>query len=378
MRGSLLPIAVGCLTVIQWLRRVFSGSECRMPHDEVRRYGLIGAGRMGQEHIRSLAFVEGAHLVAIAEPNDRPMNQTFETLRNSPFKPAIYSEWREMIAAAQLDAVILATPSVEHHDMLVELMTRDFAIMVEGPLCSNLKQAQNIVNLAEMRQALTHVGLAYRYMPPVARFLERLHAGEAGTPRMLTIREHRGPSARLADAPVGGTFVEICSHFFDLMRAALKDEPVRIYASAGRDTPLPDETFDKIAPDILDNAMVIIDFSKGARAHLDLCMFAEGAEQREDISAFGEIGKLEVQVPAGVVTYSPRDASGVEREAVGVESEILAAGQHHGATVFHLRDFHHALTMGEPAPVQVQDGLRSIEMALAAQQSAVTGKAVTL
>jgi len=238
-----------------------------MSHDQVRRYGLIGAGRMGQEHIRSLAFVEGAELVAVAEPNDRPMNRTFETLRNSPFRPAIYSEWREMIAAAQLDAVILATPSFEHHDMLVELMTSDLAILVEGPLCSNLKQAQNIVKLAEAREALTHVGLAYRYMPPVARFLERLHAGEAGTPRMLTIREHRGPSTPLTDAPVGGTFVEICSHFFDLMRTALKDEPVRIYASAGRDAPSPDETFDKAAPDILDNAMVIIDFSK-ARAHI--------------------------------------------------------------------------------------------------------------
>ena len=349
-----------------------------MSQDQVRRYGLIGAGRMGQEHIRSLAFVEGAQLVAIAEPNDRPMNQTFETLKSSPFKPAIYSEWRDMIAAAQLDAVILATPSFVHHDMLVDLMASDLAIMVEAPLCSSLKQAQSIVKLAEARQALTHVGLTYRYMPPVARFLERLRAGEAGTPIMLTIREHRGAPAPLTDAPIGGTFIEICSHFFDLMRTALKDEPVRIFASAGRGVTSPDESFDKVAPDILDNAMVIIDFSKGARAHLDFCMFAEGAEQREDISAIGEIGKLEVQVPAGIVTYSPRDGSGSERETVGVEPDIQAAGQHHGATVFHLRDFHRALTVGAPAPVQAQDGLRSIEMALAAQQSVTTGKAVTL
>ncbi len=355
-----------------------------MSNDKNRRYGLIGAGMMGQEHIRSLAFVDGAELVAIAEPNDDPMNWTFETLKSSTFNPAIYSNWRDMIRDAQLDAVIISSPNFTHHEILMEVMQTDIAIMVEKPMCTTLKHAQDVHQTAAKRKALTHVGLEYRYMPPVTRFLERLHEGEVGKPHMLSIREHRFPflpkvgNWNRFNENTGGTLVEKCCHFFDLMRFALKDEPVRIYASAGMDVNHLDEDYDGRKPDILDNAYVIVDFKGGARAHLDLCMFAEGAEQQEDIHAIGATGKLEVQIPAGTVTISPRDKSGARREDVGVEADILAAGHHHGATVYHLRDFHQAMLEGGPAPVSTLDGLRSVEMGLAAQESAVTGKAVVL
>lgn len=355
-----------------------------MSNDNNRRYGLIGAGMMGQEHIKSLAFVEGADLVAIAEPNDVPMNWTFETLRSSRFKPALYSDWREMVASADLDAIIIATPNFTHHEILVELMGTDLAIMVEKPMCTTLKDAKEIAKLAGKRAALTHVGLEYRYMPPVAKFIEDLHSGKAGSARMMTIREHRFPFlSKIGDwnrfnEKTGGTLVEKCCHFFDLMRLALKDEPVRIFASAGMDVNHLDESYDARQPDILDNAMVIVDFVGGARAHLDLCMFAEGAEQQEDISVIGDVGKLEVQIPSGTVTWSPRDRSGAVKQHVGVDADVLAAGHHHGATVYHLRDFHDALVNGKPAPVSAYDGLRSVEMGLAAQKSAASGKAVSL
>lgn len=355
-----------------------------MSNDKTRRYGLIGAGMMGQEHIRSLAFVDGVDLVAVAEPNDIPMNWTFETLKASPFNPAIYSDWREMVATAELDAVIISAPNFTHYEILLEVMKTDIAIMVEKPMCTTLAHAQEIAKLADERDALTHVGLEYRYMPPVAKFLADLHSGKAGTPLMLTIREHRFPFlSKVGDwnrfnENTGGTLVEKCCHFFDLMRLALKDEPVRIYASAGQDVNHLDERYDGRAPDILDNALVVIDFKRGARAHLDLCMFAEGAEQQEDISAIGEIGKLEVQIPAGEITWSPRDKSGPFKEHVEVAADVLAAGHHHGATVYHLRDFHDAMISNKPAPVSAYDGLRSVEMGLAAQQSAATGRAVSL
>ncbi len=350
-----------------------------MSNDETRRYGLIGAGVVGQAYIRALALVEGADLAAIAEPDAEPMNWTFKTLKTSRFSPAIYSDWQEMLAAMQIDAVIVSTARFSQSEILTELMQTDIAILVEPPICNSLKDAVQIARLDEKRAALMQAGLAYRYMPPVARFIQRLHAGEVGPPRMMAIREYGFEFLRTPDARTrlgqdrGGTLVSAGCHVFDLMRLALQDEPVQIYASAGLNVLSSGK-----GSDVFDNAFVVVDFANGARAQLDLCLFADGAEQYQDICVTGEMGRLEVQIPAGVVTFSPRAQSGVQHEPVSVGEEVLAVGGYHGAVVYQLRDFHQALVNATPAPVSMSEVVRSIEMGLAAQQSAATGKVVAL
>ena len=85
------------------------------------------------------------------------------------------------------------------------------------------------------------VAMEYAHMPPVARLIEEVHAGTAGTPRMMAIREHRFPSLKKVgdwnrfNARTGGMLVEKCRHFFGLMRLTLRADPVRVYASAGAD-----------------------------------------------------------------------------------------------------------------------------------------------
>ena len=120
---------------------------------------------------------------------------------------------------------------------------------------------------------------------------------------MLTIREHRFPFLpKIGDwnrfnRNTGGTLVEKCCHFFDLMRLILKDEPVRVMASAGQDVNHLDENYRGETPDIWDNGYVIVEFSRGTRAMLELCMFAEGSKYQEEITAVGPKGKIEAHVP---------------------------------------------------------------------------------
>ena len=107
---------------------------------------------------------------------------------------------------------------------------------------------------------------------------------------MLTIREHRFPFLEKVgdwnrfNANSGGTFVEKCCHFFDLMRLILKSDPVRVMASGGQAVNHLNETYDGQVPDIWDHGYVIVDFASGARAMLELCMFAEGAEFQNTLS----------------------------------------------------------------------------------------------
>lgn len=339
---------------------------------------------MGREHMRNLALVPDTKLVAIADPDAGSREASLALAVELNQSIEAFADTAEMLEASSPEAVIIASPNFTHHAVLKEVMPRGLAILVEKPLCTTVVHAEEIAALAAGYPALFWVGLEYRYMPPVARFIERVHGGETGDVRMMYIREHRFPFLpKVSDwnrfnRNTGGTLVEKCCHFFDLMRHILRDEPVRIFASGGQDENHLDERYDGEVPDILDNAFVTVDFAGGARAVLDLCMFAEGAEQQEEIYALGAKGRLEVQIPAANVTWSPRDKSGPIVEHVATSPDALAAGDHHGATYFQLRDFHGALVSGGSPKLSAVDGLRSVEMGAAAQQSIATGLPVEL
>ena len=152
---------------------------------------------------------------------------------------------------------------------------------------------------------------------------------------------------------------------------------MRIFASGGQDVNHLDERYGGRQPDILDNAYVLVDFSKGTRAVLDLCMFAEGSEEQEDVYALGDVGKLEVGIPSAKLTWSPRDNSGPITEYIDTPADALKAGDHHGATYFQLSKFQRALENNDPPELSTLDGLRAVQMGAAAHQSIETGLPVT-
>ncbi len=339
---------------------------------------------MGREHMRNIALVDGAELVAIVDPDAGSRQAAAELAGELGQTFAVYEDAQALFASGVPDAVIIASPNFTHYAVIQEVMKYRPAILVEKPFCTMVADAEALERQLSTYDPLVWVGLEYRYMPPVARFIERVQAGEAGTVRMLTIREHRFPFLKKVgdwnrfNRNSGGTLVEKCCHFFDLMRHTLQDEPVRIFASGAQDVNHLDERYDGEVPDIIDNAYAIVDFKRGARAVLDLCMFAEGAEQQEEIIAVGEVGRLDVTIPAAKVRWSPRDKSGVQVEHVETPPDALAAGDHHGATYFQLKNFHAALVGGGAPALSALDGLRSVAMGAAAQESIATGLPVPL
>jgi predicted dehydrogenase len=243
---------------------------------------------------------------------------------------------------------------------------------------------------------LMWVAMEYRYMPPVARLISEAAAGAAGKVRMISIREHRYPFLqkvgnwnRFQDN-TGGTLVEKCCHFFDLMRLVAQAEPVRVYASGAQDINFIDEVIDGRKPDILDNAFVTVDFANGVRGMLDLCMFAEGSYWQEMISVTGDQARLDAYVPgparfspdgserASEFAISPRDTKREMREAVHVDHSVLAAGDHHGSTFFQHRKFVDMVRSGGKPEVGLVEGLISVAVGAAAEQSVRSGQAIEL
>ncbi|KAH9557744.1 hypothetical protein CY35_07G100500 [Sphagnum magellanicum] len=302
------------------------------------RYGIIGVGMMGREHQYNLAAIPGALVVAVADPDPGSRQQ----------------------AVAVASALQLSRPA--------------------PPL--------EVMEAAQSRpEVLVQVGLEYRYIPAVAKLIEQVKIGSIGHVRMVSIREHRFPflvkvnNWNRFNRNSGGTLVEKCCHFFDLMTLIVDSRPVRVMASGAQDINHLDEIYDGEVPDILDNAYVVVDYENGARGMLDLCMFAEGSRNEQEICVVGDKGKGEAFVPESIVRIGARDSgrAGVLTYEVH-DKRVKYEGLHHGSSFLEHLEFAAAIkSHGEhPPTVGLEAGLMSVAVGVAAQLSIELGRFVAL
>ena len=360
------------------------------------RYGIIGCGMMGQEHLRNIALLPGASVTRIFEPDDA-MAQGSLALAPGAQRAA---SLEEVVMSPDVDCLLIASPNFCHAEQLQTIAAlRPLPLLLEKPACTTLEDAQALAELGRRYPAPIWVAMEYRYMPPVTRLAEEVHSqAHTGPVTMLTIREHRFPFlVKVGDwnrfnRYTGGTLVEKCCHFFDLMRHLTQSEPVRVYASASVAHNHRDERYPDGTPDILDNAYVLVDFASGQRAMLELCMFAEGARYQEEISVVGPIGKAECfvpgpgrfwpahlgEAPVPKVVISPRHPKGPRELDVPVDPVALAAGDHNGSTLYQHQRFNAVVRGQGQVEVALRDGLAAVMIGLAAQESARIGQAISL
>jgi myo-inositol 2-dehydrogenase / D-chiro-inositol 1-dehydrogenase len=347
------------------------------------RYGLIGTGMMGLEHQRNLYALPGAEVVAAADPVQSSLDWATFTAEGRALET--FLDYRDLLRADLCDVYVIASPNSTHRAVLDDVMATGKAIFVEKPLCTTLADVHDIRQRARDYDHVFWVGLEYRYMPPVARAVAHAHQGDLGRVRMVALREHRHPflvkvgNWNRFNENTGGTLVEKCCHFFDLMRLIAGADPVRIMASGAQDVNHLDEIYDGRRSDILDNALVVVDFANGVRASLDLCMFAEASAHHEELSIVGDAGKVEAFLPSGLVRFGRRVDGDAGLETTTVHDDrVLVEGFHHGASYLEHLDFAACVRERRPALVTAEDGWWSVVMGLAAQEALRTHRVVNL
>jgi predicted dehydrogenase len=349
--------------------------------DDVLRYGIIGTGMMGCEHIRNLALLPGVRVTAIADANAQ--SREWGT-RSVGHEVEVFDDARALLRKADVDAVVVATPNFTHFDVLQAVFETRKHVLVEKPLCTEVDDAKRLVEAAAKHPGVVWVGMEYRYMRPVARLVEEVHGGAVGRLWMLAIREHRFPFLKKVEdwnrfnRNTGGTLVEKCCHFFDLMNLIVRQRPVRVYASGGCDVNHQHERYGGERPDILDNAFAVVDFAEGARALLDLCMFAENSQNELEIAATGDRGKVEAFVPEHRLVHSRRDRNEPTTVRFPIDAGLASAGAHHGSTFFEHLAFRDAIRSGGKPIVTVEDGALAMAMGAAGERSAQVGRPVDL
>ena len=333
---------------------------------------------MAREHILNISLIENAEVVALSDPHEASLNQCKDILKT---KVPCFKNHQDMIKENLVDVYLISSPNFTHIEILKDVIKTKKHILVEKPLCTNTKDCLEIKKLTKDYPSLFWTAMEYRYMPPVAKFIDEIHNKTIGELKTLTIREHRFPFLKKVnnwnrfEKNTGGTLVEKCCHFFDLMRLIAKSKPISVYASGAQDVNHLDEEYDGKKPDIIDNAYVIVNFENGARSLLELCMFAENSDMQEELVATGNKGKIETSVPSnesGKISSNLRIGmrDGKTRlETIEVDKKILEAGHHHGSTYFEHLAFLNAIKNNSSPEVSLNDGLIAVAVGEAAEKS---------
>jgi predicted dehydrogenase len=349
------------------------------------RYGVIGTGMMGIEHIENIRSLDGAVVSAIADTN---ANSRALGAQAAGHQVAVFDDHRDLLASGLCDAVVVVTPNHTHIEILPDVLAADVHVLIEKPLCTTVADCERVVRLVDARpdHLVTWMAMEYRYMPAAAELIGLVHEGAVGTPRMVAIREHRFPFLVKVDnwnrfsENTGGTLVEKTCHFFDLMNLILRERPSRVMASGAQDVNHLDERYDGRVPDILDNAFVVVDYPSGARALLDLCMFADATDEQEEMSVVGELGKVEAKLPSNTVHVGRRGEHwiGSVETYVAHDPRIAHEGLHHGSSYIEHLEFLAAVRNGTPPAVTVEDGYWAVAVGAAAHLSIRLGRPVEL
>ena len=357
------------------------------------RYGIIGAGSMGREHIENIKVMGGATVTAISDPHVPSQEAALAMAPGA----SVFTDHRALLDSGLIDAVVIATPNDTHAAVLKDALATDLAVFVEKPLATTVEDLKSILSWDDKRSAMTWMGLEYRFMPPVDEAIARAKEGDAGKIHQVSIREHREPFYPKVDnwnrfaERTGGTLVEKCCHYFNLMDIVIGAQPVRVFASGGQSVNHLSEKYDGKQADMLDNAYVVLEYANGARGMLDLCMFGEGSFDKEILTIVGDQGKIESFLPSQVVRASRResvgDLSGWARgasRARGSEQKIVHnydvkyMGHHYGASYIEHTKFRDAILNSTPAEVTLKDGVTSVVTGLAAHKSINEGRVVEI
>jgi myo-inositol 2-dehydrogenase/D-chiro-inositol 1-dehydrogenase len=326
------------------------------------RVGLIGCGRIGRLHARNVAASPRFQLVAVA---DASADAAVE-VANQCGAAALTAD--EVIAAKDIDAVLIATPTDTHADLIESSADRGKAVLCEKPADLSTQRIRACLRNVQSRHALVMLGFNRRFDPDFASVRQRLDAGEVGAVEILTItsRDPFPPPPGYVEHS-GGLFRDMMIHDLDMARFLLDEEPVAVYATGAC-------LFD---PDIgqakdFDTAVVVLSTASGKIVQISNSRRA----------AYGFDQRIEVHGARGMISVGNQHASRVEvstSEGFLRPPTVSFFPERYAASyVGEIEAFADCIAHGRPPSPSLRDGLLAQQLADAATQSAHTGQPIRL
>jgi len=336
------------------------------------KFGVVGAGLWGSFHCKTLNALPNAELAAVCDLDPKRA----KAMQKEFGAAEAYTDYRELIADPNVEAVTVATPDFAHGDIVLAALKAGKHVLSEKPLATTLAEAEKIAELAAKSKAKVMVDFHNRVNPALHAVKEAIGAGEIGLPLHAAARLSNTlfvPFELLSWAAKSSALWFLGSHAVDALRFAMDAEVVRVQAMkrhgflAGQGV------------DTADVHLALLEFDNGAVASLenswvlprDLPLVFDFK-----VEIVGEKGSLEIST-AQNGTFKKYTGAGLRAgDMLGVTP--AAGGRIGGFVMEAIARFVDAVTQDAPVLADAEDGLEVTRVLTAIEEAAKTGASVKL
>ncbi len=340
-----------------------------IPVQQRIRFALVGCGRVASRHVAAIRqHPEHAELVGVCDVDATALKRVREQTG-----AAGYESLSALLSQTSADVVVLATPSGLHAEQTIEIATSGRHVITEKPMATRWQDAQRMVAACDAAGVRLFVVKQIRFSP-ILRLLKRAIAqGRFGKIYLVTINVFWSRPQEYYDSAAwrgtleldGGALMNQASHYADLIEWLIGPlESVQAYAATlGRRI------------EVEDSAVLSLRWRSGALGSMNVTMLAHQENFEASITIVGEHGNVRIGGAAlGEVQHWQFAQPHPDDAEVHQESKFMPGLGHalyYGNAIDVLRG------QGEPA-TDGREGLKSLEVLMAAYRSACEGRRISL
>jgi len=324
----------------------------------------MGAGQAGERHALGFAATDGAKLVAIADVVEVRASELA-----SRFGAKVFTDWREMIESG-LDILVVSLPHNMHVEPAIAAAECGVHILIEKPLATTLEDGKKIVAACQSAGVKLTISFVHRFREELQRTRRWLDEGQIGKPQILreTMNGQRGNHLPkwITQKTIagGGVLMYSAIHGLDRLRWLAGSEVVSVTAQVRHYS---------TDSEVEDGVVALLNFANGATATLCANAPAYRAQPAHwDTEIYGDKGMLRVRTRQWAELSNDHCCEHIDTEIISKEQ-----GPHYNFAR-QAKEFVAAICEARDPFISGEDGLKSLELALAIYLSAETGQSVSL
>ena len=342
------------------------------------RLGIIGCGNVTENrHLPAIRSLSDLQVVALADIDKGRLHRAADRfgVENR------YVDYRDLLADPGVEAVAVCTPMQWHVEMAIAALDAGKHVLVEKPLALSLDEAETLIERAAASPRKVMVGYNLRWHRLVRQAREMIQQGQLGRIELAVATFTSGTRYRRdvlewkkRRALGGGVLLEFATHYFNLWRFLLETEVEEVFATSTSDEW--DDVTGTLTARLSNGALASAHFSESTTEHNEVQVLGQAGSLRLSLYRFDGLEYAPLFAAPGQIRYRLQQLARSLRQFPRGVRYFRRGGEYYASFIAQWRHFAESIQGVTPVECTLEDGRRALQVALAATQSASTGKPV--